>query len=104
MTGNQLEPYYSMSFGTGNGHFEGETLVIETKGIMQETFIDHSRLPHSEELVLTERWHLREPDVLENRIRIDDPASYTAPWETIVTYRIAEDVCLDRIKQGEPAI
>ncbi len=110
MKDNKLEPYYSMSFGTANGHFEGAVLVVETKGIMETTFIDNSGLPHGENLVMTERLRLLAPDLLENRIRFEDPDTYAEPWETIVNYRrqtgaeIREDVCLDRIKQGKPAI
>jgi hypothetical protein len=110
MTSNNLEPYYSMSFGTANGRMENGTLTIVTKGIMAETFIDHSGLPHGESLVMTEKLRLRSADVLEDLIHFEDSDTYSAPWETLVTYRrqigaqIKEDVCLDRIKLGKPAI
>jgi hypothetical protein len=110
MTGNDLQPLYPLSFGTANGWFEGDTLVIVSRQLAKETFIDRSGLPHSDDMTLTERLRLRSPNVLENRMRIEDPATYAEPWEAVVTYRrqkdagIEEDVCLDRIKQGKPAI
>jgi len=110
MTGHDLQPYYPLAFGTANGRFDGDRLVVVTRGLMSQTFLDRSGLPHSEDLVLTETFRLKSAGVLENRIRIDDPKTYTSAWEAVVTYRrqpgarLKEDVCLDRIKQGKPAI
>jgi hypothetical protein len=110
MTGNDIQPIYPLTFGTANGKFEGDTLVIVSRQLASTTFIDRSGLPHSDDMILTERLRLLGPNVLENRMRIEDPATYAEPWETVVTYRrqpdagIEEDVCLDRIKQGKPAI
>jgi hypothetical protein len=105
-----FEVLYPMSFGTASGRFDGETLVIETRGLMSQTVMDSYGMPHSDELVMTERYRLLDDDVLENRMRFEDPVVFSAPWETVVTYRrqpgarLAEDVCLDRIRQGLPAI
>ena len=110
MTGNNLQPLYPLNFGTANGHFEGDVLVIVTKGLEKSTFLDDSGLPHSDRMILTERLKRIEPGVLEVRMRIEDPETYSAPWETQARYRrqsydrLKEDVCLDRIKQGRPAI
>jgi hypothetical protein len=110
MTDNDLKPFYAMNFGTANGHFEGDVLVVVTKGLSKSTYLDASGLPHSDNLVLTERLRLTHRDILEDRIRIEDPDTYSSPWEVVATYRrqpyarLKEDVCLDRIKQGKPAI
>jgi len=110
LTGANFEVLYPMSFGTASGRFEGEALVIETRGLMSATVLDSMGLPHSDELVMTETYRLRGDGVLENRIRFEDADTFTGPWETVVTYRrqpgarIREDVCLDRIRQGQPAI
>jgi len=110
MSNAGFEVLYPMSFGTASGRFEDETLVIETRGLMSQTIMDSAGLPHSDDLVMTERYRLVSDDVLENRIRFEDPATFAEPWETVVTYRrqpgarLQEDVCLDRIRQGEPAI
>jgi hypothetical protein len=95
--------------GLSRGKFAGDTLVIETAGLRDTTLIDNSGLPHSDALKITERLRLKSADVLENRLRIEDPQTFTQPWETLVTYRrqqgdLEEDVCLDRIKTGRSAI
>lgn len=107
MSGEALEPYYPLSLGTATGAWQDDgALVINTKGLMQETIMDHAGLPHSDELVMTETLRLVDADTLENHIRFEDPLTFSAPWETTLTYkrqigaRLQEDVCLDRIKQG----
>ena len=110
LTGAEFEVLYPMSFGTAGGRFEGETLVIVTRGLMSATVLDSFGMPHSEDLVMTETYRLLSGDRIENRMRFEDAATFAAPWETVVTYRrqpgarIREDVCLDRIRQGQPAI
>jgi hypothetical protein len=72
--------------------------------------LDGAGLPHSQALKITEHVSLRSPDVLVDRIRIEDPEVFTTSWETLVTYKrqrdavIEEDVCLDRIKNNQPAV
>ncbi|HEY0963664.1 MAG TPA: hypothetical protein VGE69_15040 [Pseudomonadales bacterium] len=111
MSGSQLEPYYPLSLGTANGAWQDDgSLVIESAGLMHETIMDHAGLPHSDDLVMTETLRLIDADTLENHIRFEDPQTFSAPWETKLTYRrqpgarLKEDVCLDRIKQGLPPI
>jgi hypothetical protein len=110
LTGASFEVLYPMSFGTASGRFEGEALVIVTRGLMSATVLDSAGMPHSDDLVMTETFRLLDADRLENRIRFEDAATFAGPWETVVTYRrqagarIREDVCLDRIGRGEPAI
>lgn len=110
MSGADMEVLYPMSFGTSRGWFEGEVLVVETRGLVDTTVLDSAGMPHSDELVMTERYRLSDDDILENTIRFEDDKTFFEPWETVVTYRrqtgtrIREDVCLDRIKQGRPAI
>jgi hypothetical protein len=96
--------------GLSLGKWIDDTLVIKTDHLIETTLIDSAGLPHSDALKLTETLRLRSPDVLEDRIRFEDPETFTRPWETVVTYRrkpgarIHEDVCPDRIKDGEPAV
>jgi len=95
--------------GLARGKFVGDTLFIETTGLRDTTLIDNSGLPHSDALKITETLQLKNANVLENRLRIEDPKTFTQPWETVVTYRrqqgdLKEDVCLDRIKAGKSAV
>jgi hypothetical protein len=110
MTGAALDVISPTSMGVATGKWEGSTLVVQTKGLEDTTLLDSAGAPHSEQTVITERFELKGADVLRDRITIDDPQTFTRPWETLVTYRrqrnavIHEDVCLDRIKAGEPSV
>lgn len=97
--------------GLSKGRWEGDTLVVETTQLDETKLLDNAGLPHSGQLKVTERLRLVNPNVLEDRILIEDAATFTQPWETVVSYRrqrdaiIQEDVCLDRIKKaGVPAV
>jgi hypothetical protein len=110
LVSSELDIVYPVSLGVATGHWEGSTLVIKTMGLKDTTLLD-SAMPHSEELVVTERLRLLDRGRLENRITFEDPRVFSRPWETVVIYRrqprgstLKEDVCLDRIKHGEPAI
>lgn len=111
MSGAELELFYPVSLGVPSGHWENDnTLVVQTKGIMHENIMDRAGLPHSDDLVMTEHLRLRDANTLENRIRFEDPQTFSQPWETVLTYQrqigaqLKEDVCLDHIKQGEAPI
>jgi hypothetical protein len=103
------DPPLPLTMGFPVGRWEGATLVIRTSGLIDTTVMDASGLPHSEQLKLTERLRLLPDGRLENRITIEDPEHYTQPWETVLTFhrdasaRVTDDVCPDRMAQGEPA-
>ena len=84
------------------GHWEGDTLVVESEGFANNTLIDNL-VPHGFDLKTTERIRLKDADTLEDRVTIDDPKYFTRPWQTVVTYRrqpddpIPENVCLDTL-------
>lgn len=107
---DELEVLYPSPIGVSLGHWEGETLVIDTRGVIDTALLDTAGLPHSEDMVLTERLRVLPDGRLENRLTVDDPATYAAPWTARVVYQpqfsttIDEDVCLDRIRAGEPAV
>jgi hypothetical protein len=95
--------------GTSAGHWEGDTLVIETIGFNGLTQLDRDGLPHSPDMKVTERLRLVDKGkTLENLVTIDDPATYTAPWTARVTYKRApkaelkEDICA--LKLLDPAL
>ncbi len=91
------------------GRFEGDTLVIRTVGLTDTTVLDASGLPHSDQMVLTERLRVLPDGRLENRMTIEDPDTFTSAWETVLTFhrdpaaRVTDDVCPDRLAKGEPA-
>jgi hypothetical protein len=72
------------NYGESVGHYEGDTLVIDTIGISTETWVDDFLTPHSEKLHITERYRLVGDDVLEIEYFIEDPDAFTEPWGGIV--------------------
>jgi hypothetical protein len=67
-------------YGESVGHYEGDTLVIDTIGFNDKTFIDNFRTPHSEKLHVVERLRLVEGGkFLEAEVVIEDPAVFLKP-------------------------
>jgi hypothetical protein len=56
------------------------TLVVQTTGLDERTWIDRAGRPHSDELRVEERFHRADRDHLELTLTIDDPKMYTKPW------------------------
>ena len=65
--------------GNSRGHFDGDTLVVETSGFTDKTSIG-SGAPNSARLRTTERIRRVDPQMIEYRVTVDDPATYTAPF------------------------
>jgi hypothetical protein len=92
-------PYYN---GHSVGHFEGDTLVIETAGFNEKTFVDATGAPHTDELRTVERIRRISPTQLENVITIHDPQYYSRDWQARFVYTLRDDVWLEGYVCGEP--
>ncbi|HXP88497.1 MAG TPA: hypothetical protein VN841_27455 [Bryobacteraceae bacterium] len=69
--------------GDSRGHWEGDTLVVETTNFSSETAfrgVEFGRFNHSENMHLTERFTRVAPDTLLYSFTVDDPAAFTHPW------------------------
>ena len=83
--------------GSSVGHFEGDTLVVETTNFTDELAV--GRMPHTEDLKLTERFTRIDPDMIDYVVTVDDPTTYQAPWTfrlTLTTqpgYEVLEYSC-----------
>lgn len=66
--------------GYSVGRWEGDTLVVETVGIEESTWMDNAGHPHSDALHLTERFTRRDFGHMDLQMTIDDPKAYTKPW------------------------
>lgn len=85
-------------YGNAVGHWEGDTLVVESIGFNTRFWFSNGGLPHTEALHLTERFSRPSHDVLEYEVTIDDPRTYTRPWKSAWTLHwvpgdIAEQFC-----------
>jgi len=75
-------------YGESIGHYEGDTLVVDTIGIDDKTPIDGFATPHTKQLHVVERFHLTEGgNVLQADVHVEDPGAFTTPWNAIQRYR-----------------
>lgn len=80
---DELEPTY---YGHAIGHWEGDVLAAETVAMRGETNLEASGLPHSDQLVVKERFWLADDNTLKDEITLVDPKAYTRPWTVTKTY------------------
>jgi hypothetical protein len=88
-------------YGESVGHYEGDTLVIDTIGQNDKTFVDPYRTPHTEKLHVVERWKMADDGkMLEVTFTVEDPDAFYQPWSGLRRFRrvneaMAEDVCAE---------
>ena len=76
-------------YGESVGHYEGDTLVVDTIGFNDKTFIDRYGVPFSEKLHMIERYRASaDGKTMEVEITYDDPKAYTAQWKAFSRYRL----------------
>ena len=85
---SDLEPTY---MGNAIGKLDGNTLVIDTIGFNDQTWLDPMGLPHSDALHVTERMRRVDHDTLEDTYTIDDPKAYTKPWTAVRIFKLKSD-------------
>jgi hypothetical protein len=73
-----LRPAFKQWVGDSRGHFDGDTLVVETTNFTDRTNVGQAR--HSDKLKVTERYTRISADRLVLRITIEDPETWSAPW------------------------
>jgi hypothetical protein len=83
-------------YGDAVGHYEGDTLVIDTVGMNAKTYVDNYRTPHTEKLHVVEHWKLIDGGkTLEVNFTADDPDTFNRPWSAIQRYRRVQQGPLD---------
>ena len=94
-----LKPSY---YGESVGHYEGDTLVVDTIGMNDKTWTDRFATPHTDKLHVVERYRLTDGGkMLQVFFTIEDPGAFTTPWSAIVNYprvnvtQIEEEVCAE---------
>jgi len=85
--------------GHSIGHWEGDTLVVDTVGFTTDTSLGGGGMRHSDKMRIVERFRLAAPDRLEVETTITDPEALTKPWTRMSAYArhrdwtLAEYVC-----------
>jgi hypothetical protein len=77
--------------GYSVGHWDADSLVVESFGFNDRTWLDHDGHPHTEGLRMTERYRRRDFGHLEVEVTLSDPAVYAKPWTVRVRAELAPD-------------
>ena len=78
-----LDPSFN---GDSTGHWEGDTLVVDTVGMRGDTVFDVTGATHSDAIHVTERIRRVSTDSIEDRMVVEDPKALTKPWPVTRTY------------------
>jgi len=95
---------YPEWMGSSIGHWEADTLVVDTVSINERTWLDTSGHEHSSKLRMTERFRLPDRNTLEHVVTYDDPVFFVKPFTTKkllkrqVGDRILDHSCLENEK------
>src|SRR5437867_11964126 len=93
-----LVPSY---YGHSIGHWEGDTMVVDTIGFNEKFWMDRAGSPHTEQLHFIERFTRTDKSTMKYDVTVGDPGAYTAPWTNSFTMRwgagqeMFEYVCQD---------
>ncbi len=92
LDGRKLENAPNPSWmGYSVGRWEGDTLVVESNGYNDRSWLDTSGHPHSEALKMTERYQRTNFGKLDLEVTYSDPAVYARPWTVAVRAELAAD-------------
>jgi hypothetical protein len=96
---NDPQPWF---YGYSVGHWEGDTLVVETTGFRDDEWLDVEGSPLTNTGKITERWRRPKFGLMQIDITIEDPKAYTKPFTVRVNHQLMPDtelmefVCQDR--------
>jgi len=94
-------------YGDSNGHWDGDTLVIDTIGFNDKFWFDFVGHPHTEKLHTVERYTRTDFGTLKEEVTIDDPGAYTRPFTLHASHRlvpgdeIMEYICQENQKDTQ---
>jgi hypothetical protein len=83
---SHLAPTVRQWLGDSRGHWEGDTLVVETANYKPRSFMSRS----SEQLNVVERFSRTGPDTLRYELTINDPGTWTKPWSLMIPLKRAD--------------
>jgi hypothetical protein len=77
--------------GYSVGRWDGDTLVVDSAGFNDKTWLSRRGLPHTETLRITERYRRRDFGHLQVEVTFTDPAAYAKPWGFTANMALAAD-------------
>ncbi len=95
-------------WGESVGHYEGDTLVVDTIGLMDDMETDRFGTPHSDKMHVVERYRLSDDgSILEIELDIEDHGAFAMPWKARADYEPnnymwLETICAENHRQSWP--
>jgi hypothetical protein len=95
-----VKPSYN---GHSIGHWEGDTLVVDTIGLNGKNWLDRVGHPESNKMRILERIHRTDDKTLQVDLTFEDSKSYVKPWTALVRFQlhpdwdILEHICEDNL-------
>ena len=83
-----LEPQWN---GLSAGHWEGDTLVVESTHFNAKSNLDTVGHPHSDQLRVVQRFTRTDDRHIAYEININDPKLFTKPWKNVRTFTLRPD-------------
>src|SRR3984885_10731701 len=77
--------------GYSVGHWESDTLVVESSGFVNNEWLDNGGHPGTEAMHLTERFRRPGFGHIDLQLTVDDPKAYTKPWTVKLQFTAAPD-------------
>ena len=82
---DDITPTY---MGHSIGKWEGNTLVVDTVGFNERTWLDRDGHPHSDQLHVIERFHRVDSENMQIDITMEDPKALAKPWKTQLNFQL----------------
>ena len=82
-------------YGESVGHYEGDTLLIDTIGFNDKSYVDNFRTPHSDKLHVAERWKLGADNNMHVTLTVEDPGTFNEPWTATYSFHRIERPLFD---------
>jgi hypothetical protein len=77
--------------GWSRAQWQGDTLVVDVKNLIDQTWFDRAGNYHSDALHVVERYTMSSPDIIQYEATIEDPNVFTRPWKmSMPLYRRVE--------------
>jgi len=96
-------------WGESVGHYEGDTLVVDTIGLMDNVETDRFGTLHSDKIHVVERYRLSDDEsILEIELDVEDHGAFAMPWKARADYKAdnfmgLETVCAENFRQSWPS-
>ena len=84
------EDIESFSNGNSMGHYEGADLITKVVGVKDQP-IDATGIPHSDDLVIAERFHRIDAATMQIDVTLTDRTAYTRPIKAVVIYKASDN-------------